>query len=191
MGHATIEFQQIHTLKAFYDFKAQSSALRLARVGHLYAGGAVEPADIGSLNNALNSLRQIPGSGGRFQLQLDTDRAIEVELDYEISELEKDILYLEQGEAVFVGHLEGIYAGFRQQVAKGVAMLEGKRINAFNTDLDGTMNPSCGRDRSRDQSFYTAIWVTRFADICGETPFIITAAPLQGPGYSDVSVKPV
>ena len=190
MGHATIEFQQIHTLKAFYDLMAQTRALRFALVGHLYAGGAVDPADIGSLNNALNSLRQIPGSGGRFQLQLDTDRAIEVELDYEISELEKDILYLEQGEAVFVGHLEGIYAGFRQQVAKGVAMLEGKRINAFITDRDGTNNNYCGRYRSSVQSVYNAIWLTRFADKCCENPIIITSAPLQGPGIVDVSVNP-
>ena len=190
MSHTPIEFQQIRTLKAFYELMAQTRELRFALVGDLYAGGSVDPADIGSLGNALRSLEQIAGSGGRFQLQLDTDRVIAVELDYEITELQKDILYLEQGEAALISHLEEIHPGFREHVAAGVAMLQGSKINAFITDRDGTINNYCGRYRSSVQSVYNAIWLTRFADRCCENPIIITSAPLQGPGIVDVSVNP-
>jgi hypothetical protein len=190
MSHTPIEFQQIQTLKAFYDLMAQTRELRLALVKDLYAGGTVDAADIGSLKNALGSLEGIPGSGGRFQLKLDAHREIEVELDYEINELEKDILYLERGEATFVKHLEKIHTDFRKHVDAGVAMLEGKKFNAFITDRDGTINNYCGRYRSSVQSIYNAIWLTRFAEKCCENPIIITSAPLKDPGIVDVSVNP-
>jgi hypothetical protein len=182
--------KQIRTLKAFYDLMAQTRKLRFALVNELYAGGTVDTADIGSLKNALRSLERIPGSGGRYQLELDAERVIEVELDYEINELKKDIIYLEQGEAALVSYLEEIHANFREHVAAGVALLEGKGFNAFITDRDGTINNYCGRYRSSVQSIYNAIWLTRFADTCCENPIIITSAPLQDPGIVDVSVNP-
>jgi len=190
MSHTRIDFEKIRTLKDFYDLMAQTRELRFALVNELYTGGTVDAADIASLENARRSLQEIPGSGGRYQLELDADRIIEVELDYEINELEKDILYLEQGEAALLSYLEEIHTGFREHVAAGVAMLEGKSFNAFITDRDGTINNYCGRYRSSVQSIYNAIWLTRFADTCCENPIIITSAPLQGPGIVDVSVSP-
>ncbi len=190
MSHTPIEFQQIQTLKAFYDLMAQVRELRFAVVDELYDGGTADDADIGSLRNALASLEGIPGSGGRFRLELDAQREIEVELDYEINELEKDILYLEQGEKAFVEHLAEIHADFRHHVDAGVAMLEGKKFHTFITDRDGTINNYCGRYRSSVQPIYNAIWLTRFAENCCENPIIITSAPLKDPGIVDVSVNP-
>lgn len=190
MSHTPIESQRIQTLKTFYDLMAKTRELRFALVNDLYAGGEVDAADIGSLKNALASLQGIPGSGGRFELRLDTHRQIEVELDYEINELEKDILYLEQGEAALVKRLEDAHADFHKHVDAGVALLAGKKINAFITDRDGTINNYCGRYRSSVQPIYNAIWLTRFADKCCENPIIITSAPLADPGIVDVSINP-
>ena len=190
MIHTPIEFQQIQTLKAFYDLMAQVRELRFAMVNELYGGGTADTVDIASLRNALSSLEAIPGSGDRFRLALDAHREIEVELDYEINELAKDILYLEQGEAAFVEYLEGIHDDFHRHVDEGVAKLEGKKFNAFITDRDGTINNYCGRYRSSVQPIYNAIWLTRFADKCCENPIIITSAPLRDPGIVDVSVNP-
>ena len=75
-------------------------------------------------------------------------------------------------------------------VDMGVAMLEGKKLNAFITDRDGTINNYCGRYRSSVQPIYNAIWLTRFAEECCENPIIITSAPLKDPGIVDVSVNP-
>ena len=190
MSDTHIEFQRTATLKAFYDLMAATREVRFAVVGDLHAGGSVDEADVRSLRNALDSLEAIPGSRGRRRLELDADRIIEVDLDYEITELERDLLYLEHGETALLRHLEEIHPDFDRHVDAGVTLLGGKQFNAFITDRDGTINNYCGRYRSSVQSIYNAVWLTRFAEQRAEHAIIITSAPLQDPGIVDVSVNP-
>ncbi|MFH1833619.1 MAG: trehalose 6-phosphate synthase [bacterium] len=190
MSHGAIEKQEIGTLKAFYHLMARTRDLRASVVKDIFDRRAIEPQAISSLGNALGSLEAIPTREGRFLLALDASREIEVELGYEIGELKKDILFLEQGEADLLGYLAQLHPGFDQQVGAGVALLGGKRFNCFITDRDGTINNYCGRYRSSIQSAYNAVFLTRFAESCCENPIIITSAPLRDPGIVDVSVNP-
>ncbi len=185
-----IEKKDIRTLKAFYDLMAQTRELRARVVEQILDGRAVEPDDLVSLRNALDSLQAVPFAGGRYLLRLDEKTRMDVELDYEIGELKKDILYLERGENELLGYLASLHPGFDQQVGAGVALLAGKKFNCFITDRDGTINNYCGRYRSSVQSIYNAVFLTRFAEACCENPIIITSAPLTDPGIVDVSVIP-
>lgn len=190
MSDTSIEFQQIVTLKAFYDLMARTRELRSSVVGDLHEGRRIDEVDVRSLRNALESLEAIPGAGMRRRLALGADRDIEVDLDYEITELERDLLYLERGEEALLRHLEEIHPDFARHVDAGVTLLEGKQFNAFITDRDGTINNYCGRYRSSVQSIYNAVWLTRFAQRRAEHAIIITSAPLRDPGIVDVSVNP-
>jgi len=190
MNKPTIEKEEIRTLKAFYDLMEQTRQVRVRLVEQVLSARTVEPGDLTSLRNALEALEGVPFAGGCFRLRLDAEMQMDVELDYEIGELRKDILYLERGESELLRHLASLHPGFDQHLQAGVALLAGKKFNCFITDRDGTINNYCGRYRSSVQSIYNAVFLTRFADTCCENPIIVTSAPLEDPGIVDVSVIP-
>jgi len=123
-------------------------------------------------------------------LKIDGSEYIDVDLTYEITELKKDIYYLENGEEKFMSYLESMHPNFSSHVQNGVALLKGKYFNCFITDRDGTTNNYCGRYRSSVQSIYNAVFLTRFAKNATSNPIIITSAPLKDIGIVDVSTIP-
>ncbi|ABB24171.1 hypothetical protein [Pelodictyon luteolum] len=187
-----ITLQDIRTLKELYTLKAETKELREPIVRNIIKQRVVGRACIESLKNALYSLETIyiDDNTGHRLLRLDGMKQIEVDLTYEIRELQKDIYYLEYGEDKFIDYLAKFMPEFRAYVNKGVNLLKGKQFNAFITDRDGTTNNYCGRYRSSIQPIYNSVFLSRFAKNCCTHPIIITSAPLKDFGILNVSINP-
>ena len=189
--------QNIDTLNSFYDLMAQTRSVRSAIVCRLI-NNTTDASHINALKNALRTLKACLTDDYTARLKIDASAYVDADLTYEITELEKDLFYLEKGEDQFIASLESqpsenqdvTVPEFAEQVRQGVALLKGKHFNCFITDRDGTVNNYCGRYRSSVQSVYNAMFLTRFAKNCVSSPIIITSAPLKAPGIVDVSTIP-
>ncbi|SDB23084.1 hypothetical protein SAMN05660653_01130 [Desulfonatronum thiosulfatophilum] len=206
----SIEERPIRTLQDFYDLMDQTADVRRQAVQDVLAEKEAAEKDVASLRIALECLKNIPGSGTEkpFErcLRMDAemeDHEVVVDLDYEISELARDIGYLELGEAALKFILEGQAPGLLRQaeeLAKKLSLglfggglakrLSAPPVRCFITDRDGTVNNYCGRYRSSTQSVYNAVFLTCFARNRTQYPIVVTSGPLAGPGLTDVSVMP-
>jgi hypothetical protein len=185
-----IKEQTIDTLKSFYNLMAQTRKVRFDIVNQLLSFNSVSKGPYDALQSALISLEMCLKEEHKTILKIDGSEYIDVDLTYEITELKKDIYYLENGEEKFMSYLESMHPNFSSHVQNGVALLKGKYFNCFITDRDGTTNNYCGRYRSSVQSIYNAVFLTRFAKNATSNPIIITSAPLKDIGLVDVSTIP-
>ena len=182
--------QEISTLKQFYDLMAKTRDLRSQIVKNIFNKKPIDSAFIDSLINAHASLENIPVKQQKRNLVISGSKVVEVDLTYEITELEKDIFYLKNDEQSFLKYMEKMHTDFRRHVDNGLATLQNLKFNCFMTDRDGTINNYCGRYRSSVQSIYNSVFLTRFAKNMAQYPIILTSAPLEGPGIVDVSINP-
>jgi len=190
MNPTLIEKQEIRTLKQFYNLMAMTRDVRSKTVENLFKDQPVDQGSITSLKNALFSLEGIPSEGGLKILYIDDSKKISARLLYEISELKKDIFFLENNEKQFIEYIENLHEGFIEQVNNGIKKLQGLKFNCFITDRDGTINNYCGRYISSVQAVYNSVFLSRFAKEKASNPIIITSAPLKNPGLVNVSVNP-
>ncbi|MBW2558274.1 MAG: trehalose 6-phosphate synthase [Deltaproteobacteria bacterium] len=190
MNKKAINDQQTRTLKEFYALIDETRNLRVRIVKNIFNNKQIEQYWIESLKNVLASLVNIPMERGKRVLFLDDSKKMPVDLVYEITELEKDVFYLENGEEKFIEYLGDLHPGFREQVNRSVKLLEGLNFNCFITDRDGTINNYCGRFRSSVQSVYNSLFLVRFAIKRTVSPVIVTSAPLKNFGIMDVSINP-
>jgi len=190
MHPTRIEKQEIRTIKQFYNLIAMTRDIRSKMVEDLFKDQPVDQDCLASLKNALLSLEDIPSEDGLKILYIDDSKKISARLLYEISELTKDIFFLENNEKQFIDYLGNIHPGFVEQVNQGIEKLKDLQFNCFITDRDGTINNYCGRYISSVQSVYNSVFLTRFAKEKASNPIIITSAPLKNPGLVDVSVNP-
>ena len=190
MNPTLIEKQEIRTLKQFYNLMAMTRDVRSKTVKNLFKDQPVEQDSIASLKNALFSLEDIPSQDGLKILYIDNSKKISARLLYEISELKKDIFFLENNEKQFIEYLENLHEGFIEKVNDGIEKLQGLKFNCFITDRDGTINNYCGRYISSVQAVYNSVLLTCFARENPSNPIIITSAPLKDPGLVNVSVNP-
>lgn len=192
--NTTITRRVIDSLQDFYDLMDQTAIIRRRLVADILADKPISQTHIDSLRAALENLKSIagPDAGAAFEryLTLDNDHRISVDLAYEITELARDVTYLELGESALLAILEDKSPGLSKQ-AQDVAENLGKgHFRCFITDRDGTVNNYCGRYRSSIQSVYNAVFLTRFARAKTAFPMVVTSGPLSGPGLLDVSVMP-
>jgi hydroxymethylpyrimidine pyrophosphatase-like HAD family hydrolase len=140
------------------------------------------------LKNTLTSLKAITNADHSANLLLDANKEITVDLAYEIIELEKDILFLEDGEEQFLQHLNDLHPHFNAEVIAAVEFLQEAPFTTLITDRDGTINNYCARYQTSVQSFYNALFMRRFFETLGHA-VIITSAPLKNTGILDISVN--
>lgn len=185
-----IERRTVRTLKQLHLLMDETAVVRRRLVIERLADEQPNREDMASLENALASLHTIEGEGHQRRLLISGSGAIDVDLTYELTELEKDLEYLAVGEERFFTYLNDLHHGFDEKVNAAVERLNGVTLNCFITDRDGTISNYCGRYRSSVQSVYNAVFLTRFATRNCKHSIIITSAPLEGPGIVDVSVNP-
>ncbi len=185
-----IEEQTIDTLKSFYNLMSQTRTVRFDIVNQLLSFDSVPKNQLVALKSALRSLELCMKEEHKTTLKIDDSEDIDVDLTYEITELKKDIYYLENGENQFLHYLESLHPDYSSHVQNSVARLEGKHFSCFITDRDGTINNYCGRYRSSVQSIYNAVFLTRFAKNVTSNPIMITSAPLKDIGIVNVSTIP-
>lgn len=178
------------TLADFYNLMLTTRTVRRTLVDFDRAGSA-KLEEIARLRNALESLRALRGDDGYYELLTKEDgEPTRLALDYEISELEKDLLFFEHGEAALYRHLVDRRPGFESDVQAVSDLLRPAAGATWITDRDGTVNNYCGRYRSSVQSAYNGVYLTRFARNRTSKALILTSAPLQDFGLLDLSVMP-
>jgi hypothetical protein len=183
----------METLEQFYEFMDELQTLRRV-VAEYVANGLGAGKYRGSLENAAHAIDELPGDGLDKRLHAG-GRPVTVRLDYERVELEKDILYLRDGEEGLVRwmaqqHDASAEVSFDEEVRRTSAFLKEIPVEVFLTDRDGTVNNYCGRYRSSHQSIYNAVYLTRFATFCTHQSVILTSAPLGGDGLLNLTAMP-
>jgi hypothetical protein len=179
------------TLQQFYELMEHTRAVRVAMVQTHLAGRAPDPAQVAELERALATLEAVPVVRGRTELLVDESTTVSIEMDYELAELNKDLVFFKEGEARLYEHLAALHDGFERHLGAAVQLLEPVHFNNFVTDRDGTISNYCGRYRSSIQSAYNAVFLVRFARARTRSATIVTSAPLMNPGLATVSVMPV
>ncbi len=180
---------KIKTLNDFYNEMFKSRDLRRKMVVEYMNGKEVFKEEIIQLNNIRENLEGIDKKSGKYTLQLTENQSMPIDLTYEIEELKRDVIFLEENEESFLKYLDDVHMNFYKQVDEGVKYLKGKDIRNFVTDRDGTINNYCARYQSSIQSIYNAVFISRFAQKMAENNVILTSAPLINVGLADISVN--
>jgi hypothetical protein len=181
--------QRIETIQQFYALMQETGKLRRKLVSRIMESESPDPQGSEQLRSFLKALQNIPRQNDRFVL---TSSALCLELGYEISELEKDLIFLEQGERALLSYFAELHPGFREEIGSALEFSHGLRLPLTNliSDRDGTVNNYCGRYLSSIQSVYNAVFLSRFAQRAVENAVILTSAPLYGGGLADITVAP-
>ena len=185
-----IERQTISTLQQFYALMAATREVRLAIVTQYLKNGSFDSGQVDSLQYAADSLKAIPQSESGASVKLDENRSISIDLSYEISELDKDILFLTSGEKAFEEYLDHLHPTYAKQIRKGLQLLEKVDVRNFITDRDGTVNNYCGRYLSSIQSVYNSVYLARYARVKATNTVVLTSAPLENGGLVDITTIP-
>ncbi len=160
----------------FFSAMAETVTLRRMIVDYQLMT-VTDPTHTGTLENALHGLKE-----AREELGLD--------ISYEIDELEKDVVYLREGDEALFAHLEKLHDGFGKDVDSAISYLDGFSTHLLISDRDGTVNNYCARYRTSVQSVYNAVYLTLYARNRARTPVILTSAPLEPEGILDVMTTP-
>ncbi len=189
--------ETIETIQQFYALMQETGKLRRKLVARIMEGERPYPQGSEQLRSFLNALRRIPRQNGRFVLtggagRTQTRKTLRLELDYEITELEKDLIFLEKGEQALLSHLAERHPGFREEIGSALEFSHGLRLplTTLISDRDGTVNNYCGRYLSSIQSVYNAVFLSRFAQRAVKNAVILTSAPLSGGGLAELTVAP-
>ena len=206
--------QEIRTIQQFYALMQASGNARRRLAARILEGADPDPEDRQRLGSCLASLKRIPLRDGRFELSAggqggrrrkprltgsrhtgnlrSPERTIHLELDYEIDELEKDLLFIERGEDALLARMDELHPGFQEELNRAFDFCRGMHfpLGCLLTDRDGTVNNYCGRYLSSIQSVYNAVFLSRFARHAVRHAVILTSAPLSNGGLEDLTVSP-
>jgi len=133
----------------------------------------IDKVDSDKLNELLNNLKTID------ELGIDENSSLKPDLTYEIEELKKDLIYLNDGVDALIEHLKSIHKNFDDEVNMVVEYLKKNTPNNFITDRDGTVNNYCQRYLTSIQSIYNAQFLITFSNKMNHS-VIMTSAPLDG-----------
>ncbi|NBC29248.1 MAG: trehalose 6-phosphate synthase [Spirochaetes bacterium] len=192
-------------LADFYTLIESTVPLRRDLVNY-YLIDVAKPTRVESLKTARRRLHNTDmDDAGRLLFADDQGQQVHVQADYELTELDKDLRFFEEGEASFVTYLTELHPRFGEETKELVDFLRATAppaaapapaaaaphsFDVFITDRDGTVNNYCARYRSSIQSAYNAVYLTRFGKTFSVRPIILTSAPLQDVGIVDLTVSP-
>jgi hypothetical protein len=179
----------MESLSELYTLTRQLRTVRY-EITNNYLANMVRPGSVDSLRAARDQLAGLPARGDRSVLRRPDGREVLVDLSYEIGELEKDIVFLDQSEDDLYRLFERLHDGYADAVAKALRFIGDEPVRSFITDRDGTVNNYCGRYLSSVQSVYNAVFLSRFAMHMADGSVILTSAPLEDGGLLDISVAP-
>ncbi|MFW5741737.1 MAG: hypothetical protein ACOC2D_00555 [Spirochaetota bacterium] len=140
------------------------------------------------LQEARERLDSLPGEGPVRELSVD-GREVRLTLDYELSELDRDLLCLREGMEAVVRTLR-VPGSFETEYEQLVGLLSDHRYAAVFTDRDGTIANYCGRYRSSHQPLYAAVRIGRYARERTDNFVVVTSGPLYGQGLLSLSAFP-
>ncbi|UCF99921.1 MAG: hypothetical protein JSV89_10390 [Spirochaetaceae bacterium] len=187
--------QEIGTIQQFYRLMKETGEVRRRLVARIMEGRSAVPPDSERLGSYLQALKRIPRRHGRYQLSTGlsgSQRSLYLELDYEIDELEKDLVFFQYGEQALLDHLAGLHTGFQEELSGAAQFCRDMSLplNCLVSDRDGTVNNYCGRYLSSIQSAYNAVFLSRFAEKAVRRAVLLTSAPLSNGGLEELTVSP-
>ncbi|MFP4112195.1 MAG: hypothetical protein ACLFUO_04280, partial [Candidatus Woesearchaeota archaeon] len=103
------------------------------------------------LKSYLESLLGIMKVQGKQVLYTKEGKSTRIDISYEISELKKDIAFLEQGEKYFETYLQRMHKDLKKE-SQNLSRKLKKDFSCLATDRDGTINNYCARYISSVQS---------------------------------------
>lgn len=185
-----VAIMPVETLRQFYRLIHGTIPARRALTEETLARSPANADALNDLRYALASLEAIPEEPEGRRLILEDGRTIHLDLGYEIDELRKDLLFLQNGEEALLEEFDLRHEGFNDELQNGLDALRGLSFRTFVTDRDGTVNNYCGRYASSVQSTYNAVFLTRFARVRTQGSVVLTSAPLDNIGIADLAVTP-
>lgn len=180
----------MRSLSEFYALMRRTRDVRADMVRDRLDAREPDPGRLGLLRRTAELLRESTVEGMRAEVELERGAGIQLDLTYEITELEKDVIFFSEGEEALLEHLRSAHPGFADEVTAGLDFLGTSRFDNFVSDRDGTVNNYCGRYLSSIQSAYNAVFLTRFARRCLSHAVVLTSAPLDHGGLVDISTTP-
>jgi hypothetical protein len=141
-----------------------------------------------ALEQAQNILDSLPGHDNTRELQID-GRSVALNLEYERTELGRDVICLREGMRGVVRTLK-VPGAFEEELDAVLEVVQDRHYRAVFSDRDGTIANYCGRYRSSHQPLYAAVRLGRFAMHGTSDFFIVTSGPLYGNGLLSLSAFP-
>lgn len=180
----------IKTLAEFYTCMRLLREARAKIVNAINESETVDVKDLKYLEQIKIKLEDIPKKEEFFELKTNQGKSITLELDYELSELKKDDIFLKHGHKALKEHMCKIHKNYEEEVNNGFDFLKQYSFKHFVTDRDGTVSNYCGRYQSSIQPIYNALCLSELKKAIEGRCIILTSAPLLDIGLADVSVQP-
>lgn len=180
----------ILTLSDFYKSMRFLKETRQSIMSTVKEEESINTKDLKALEEIKQKLEGIPKKGKFFELKTEQNEVITLELDYELSELKKDEIFLKYGHDALEEYLAKIHKNYNQDIQEGLDFLKPYNFKHFVTDRDGTISNYCGRYQSSIQPVYNAICLSKLREVIEGKAIILTSAPLFEIGLADVSIQP-
>ncbi len=182
---------EVTSLQQFYSLMSATGSVRRRLVQKVLKNEPCSEQDIAFLRKSLELLNAVPHLDEfSIRVKLDQTRTIDIDISYEVQELQKDLIFLERGEDALYRHFRTIHEGFDREVELGISRLKEISFRNLISDRDGTVNNYCGRYLSSIQSVYNAVFLSSYAQKGCEHATILTSAPLSQGGLVDISTAP-
>jgi len=179
-------------LKKFYQLINDSRKIKKELTENIFFFKKTKKSSIKKLEYLYNLLKKNSDKNFKISFTINKNKKINTEIKYELIELEKDLIYLKEGEEKLIKYLSKLNKNFYNEAKLIITYLENiKKFNLFATDRDGTINNYCSRYRTSVQSIYNSIFLSNFNTKLTNESIIITSAPLSKPGITDISIDPV
>jgi hypothetical protein len=177
-------------LDAFAALMAGSTALRRQTVAAILAGKPVPAETSAALAQCRDVLDEAVDRDGLAALPVDEDRVLRLDLSEEARQLENDVLYVEEGREALMKHLGRQRHGLRDAVRQGLRELAVQGIETLLCQTDALLRAPGQRFVTAVQPAWNAVALGRFAAARAARTVLWSAAPLFGPGISDLHALP-
>lgn len=190
MQHPPPHIEPVESFDGLLVLMAQTAALRRQAAAAILAGRPL-PAELpAGLGLALAELRKAAGRDHVASLSQGEDVSLDLNLAEEISQLENDIAYLEDGREALLKRLGKHRPGLRDAIRRGLKNIAGETVNSFICDCDALYRPASQRLLTTIQPAWNAVAASRFAMARSKKPLLWSDAPLTGPGIIDRATMP-
>jgi len=179
-------------LKKFYQLIKDSRNIKKELTEDIFYSKKINKTKVKKLEILYNLLKNNSNKKYNISFKLNKNKISNTDIKYELTELEKDLIYLKEGEASLIKYFIKKNKNFIKETNLIINYLKDiKNFNIFTTDRDGTINNYCSRYRTSVQSIYNSIFLSYFNYKLTNESIILTSAPLSNPGITDINVDPV
>jgi hydroxymethylpyrimidine pyrophosphatase-like HAD family hydrolase len=175
------------SLKEFYKLMRETRDLKQEILSLILKNKKVPKSQIIKLRKYHDFLKNLKKQNSKYVLYY-KNKEILSGLNYELSELDRDLIYLEKGEKALLKKLENSNKNFHKQKQKIIEKLSKNTFNLLITDRDGTINNYSERYLSSVQSIYNAVFLSRFISEKTRHSIILTSASLND--FQKVNIFP-